>query len=71
MADTTQAQLDRLQALIAQIEDGAVAAYTDGGIQYTRLNLPALYQREEQLLKRLAAENGGNFRLGTFLRDRG
>jgi hypothetical protein len=54
MADSFAAQLDRVQAAIAAIETGKVQSYSIGNQSFTKLDLPALYVREERLLRKLA-----------------
>jgi len=58
VASTVQAQLTSIQTLIANIEAaGANAGYSQGGRTYTRASLTLLYQREEELLRRLSRAN--------------
>ncbi len=67
---STQDQLTSVQTLIANIEANGAAGYTEEGTTWTSVDLAALYRREEQLLRRQAAESGNSFRLGAFIRRR-
>ena len=54
MAQTLGEQLDRLQEIIASLEEGRAASYEIEGRKMSYHDLPVLYRREEQLLKRIA-----------------
>lgn len=62
MAEATSVQLDRVQQAIAAIEGGA-QAFTVLGRTYQRGDLKTLYEREEQLLRRLSQESRGGSRI--------
>jgi len=57
MAETLAAQLTRVQAAIAAIEEGAQSITAEDGRSLTRANLPALYRREESLRRRINFES--------------
>lgn len=56
MAETLAVQLTRVQAAIATIEDGGQAV-SRSGRNLTFANLQTLYERERQLLRRIANES--------------
>ena len=53
MAETLGEKLDRVQDAIAAIESGRAKQYMIEGRQMTYIDLPALYRREESLLKKI------------------
>lgn len=57
--DTLEQQLDRVQAAIASIEEGA-QEFTIGSKKMTKANLPVLYQREADLKAAIADRDGNN-----------
>lgn len=66
--ETTQQQLERVQALIAHLEslDGGVAGVEEhqtGPERWRMQRLDTLYRREERLIAKLAAESGGGMSL--------
>jgi hypothetical protein len=61
---STQAHLDALDAAINQrLNGGAYNGYSDNGQEFAGESLSGLYKIRENLMQRLAAENGGNFSL--------
>jgi hypothetical protein len=64
MARTTQAQLDALDAVIAQMEVTAVEEYTTPAEKRVRMaRLAELYAERARLTQRLGDETPGQFRL--------
>lgn len=63
--ETTQEQLERVQAAIRRIEEASVRSYTtpDGRSTVTPggFDLQVLYAREEKLKRQLAREGAGPF----------
>lgn len=57
MAETLAVQLTRVQAAIADIEEGAQSITAEDGRSLTRANLPALYRREKSLISRINLES--------------
>jgi len=57
LAKTLGQQLDRVQEAIDKLESGTAQSYEIEGRKMTYLDLPALYKREEYLLKQI--ENYG------------
>jgi len=68
--DSTETQLTRIQAQIARLEESLIVEYADGSQKVRHPELDVLYRREESLLRRMAAENSNNFRMGVPLRSR-
>lgn len=66
---STATQLTSVQTLIASIEAAGVAGYTQNNQTFTYQDLAKLYEREEKLLSRLRAENGGGFSLAQPITD--
>lgn len=71
MARTAQAQLDAIDALIAEYESEPMEEYSQSERHYRRARLAELYQERRQLRGEAAAEAGTNFRLATFQQRRG
>ena len=70
MASTAD-QLASVQAAISTIESGGVSSYSIGSRSASKLDLTALYAREEVLLTRLQRESGsGAFSLAKIGRRR-
>lgn len=65
MAETLQKQLENVQSAIAAIESGN-QSYSIGGAIFTKANLQTLYDREQRLLNRIAAQAGMNRTLAEF-----
>jgi len=57
MAETLAAQLTRVQAAIAAIEEGAQMITAEDGRTVRRGDLKALYDREKNLLRRINFES--------------
>ncbi|MEQ9330274.1 hypothetical protein [Thalassobaculum sp.] len=71
MAETRQAQLDRVNAAIAAIEDGTMQSFTFAGRAVTHINLDVLYReraRLEPLAEREARGGGMRVRSGVVYR---
>lgn len=62
MAEDLKTQLERVQAAIAKIESGE-QSFTVNGRDVTRPRLEALYQREADLLRRIASQERGGLRV--------
>jgi len=58
LAKTLAQQLESVQTAIEKLESGAAQSYEIEGRKMTYLDLPALYKREEYLLKQI--ENHGS-----------
>lgn len=65
LAETLEAQLERVQAAIAAIESGA-QDYTIGQRRFTRANLETLYRREADLLRRIDQAKHGTRTYAAF-----
>jgi hypothetical protein len=65
LAETLEAQLERVQAAIAAIESGA-QDYTIGQRRFTRANLETLYRREADLLRRIDRAKHGTRTYAAF-----
>jgi len=57
MAETLAAQLTRVQAAIAVIEEGAQSITAEDGRSLRRGELKVLYEREKNLIRRIEFEN--------------
>ena len=66
MAETLAAQLTRVQAAIAAIEDGAQSITAEDGRSLTRADLKTLYEREKGLLRRVDHESTHGKTLAEF-----
>ncbi|MDF2631425.1 MAG: hypothetical protein K0Q85_21 [Caproiciproducens sp.] len=59
MAEALEAQLDRIQTRIAQIENGA-SEFQTATRRLKNHELNVLYDREKDLIKRIAMQKNGN-----------
>ena len=59
MAETLEAQLERVQLRIAAIEDG-VSEYQTSNKRLKNHELTTLYAREKDLINRIAMKSSGN-----------
>ncbi len=65
--ESTETQLERVQAAIAAIESGA-QSYSIGGRTLTKADLKTLYEREKDLKLSLADETYGSTSFVTWAR---
>ena len=67
-APDTATLLDQVRQAISDLVTAGSANYGDGSHTYTMLDLGRLQELEANLTRRLAAEQGSNFRLARPLR---
>jgi hypothetical protein len=67
-APDTATLLDQIRQAISDLVTSGVAHYGDGGQVYTMHDLGKLEALEEKFTRRLAAEQGGSFRIARTVR---